>query len=69
MAHKKGGGSSRNGRDSQGQRLGENMVVVVRSEIYWFAPGHQNQIMSETDDVPLTVMVRGLKPSVTIISA
>ncbi len=22
MAHKKGGGSSRNGRDSQGQRLG-----------------------------------------------
>ena len=23
MAHKKGGGSTRNGRDSQGQRLGE----------------------------------------------
>lgn len=33
MAHKKGGGSSRNGRDSQGQRLGVKKFggQVVRS--------------------------------------
>ena len=33
MAHKKGGGSSRNGRDSQGQRLGVKMYSgqVARS--------------------------------------
>jgi large subunit ribosomal protein L27 len=33
MAHKKGGGSSRNGRDSQGQRLGVKKFggEVVRS--------------------------------------
>lgn len=33
MAHKKGGGSSRNGRDSQGQRLGVKKYggEVVRS--------------------------------------
>ena len=27
MAHKKAGGSSRNGRDSQGQRRGVNIIV------------------------------------------
>lgn len=33
MAHKKGGGSSRNGRDSQGQRLGVKVYAgqAVRS--------------------------------------
>jgi ribosomal protein L27 len=38
MAHKKGGGSSRNGRDSQGQRLGVKKYggEFVRAEIFWF---------------------------------
>ena len=30
MAHKKGGGSSRNGRDSQGQRLGVKLYAGER---------------------------------------
>lgn len=34
MAHKKGGGSSRNGRDSQGQRLG-----VKRFDGQWVTAG------------------------------
>jgi large subunit ribosomal protein L27 len=48
MAHKKGGGSSRNGRDSQGQRLGvkkfggEKVVsgnILVRQRGTRFHPG------------------------------
>lgn len=43
MAHKKGGGSSRNGRDSQGQRLGiknlvENMSSAATSLFVSTAP-------------------------------
>ena len=34
MAHKKGGGSTRNGRDSQGQRLG-----VKRYDTQWVSAG------------------------------
>lgn len=34
MAHKKGGGSTRNGRDSQGQRLG-----VKRYDTEWVSAG------------------------------
>ncbi len=34
MAHKKGGGSTRNGRDSQGQRLG-----VKRYDSEWVSAG------------------------------
>ena len=34
MAHKKGGGSTRNGRDSQGQRLG-----VKRYDSQWVTAG------------------------------
>jgi len=39
MAHKKGQGSSRNGRDSQGQRFGVNALVAswFWQEISWLA--------------------------------
>ena len=49
MAHKKGGGSSRNGRDSVGQRLGvkkfggEHVLsgnIIVRQHGTKFHPGH-----------------------------
>ncbi|MBI3287319.1 MAG: 50S ribosomal protein L27 [Chloroflexi bacterium] len=48
MAHKKGGGSSRNGRDSQGQRLGVKAYdgqwvsagsILVRQHGTKFRPG------------------------------
>ncbi|MCC7353785.1 MAG: 50S ribosomal protein L27 [Anaerolineae bacterium] len=49
MAHKKGGGSSRNGRDSQSQRLGVKRfdgeavragTIIVRQHGTKFKPGH-----------------------------
>lgn len=49
MAHKKAGGSSRNGRDSQGQRLGVKIFggelvvpgnIIVRQRGTKFHPGH-----------------------------
>lgn len=49
MAHKKGGGSSRNGRDSQSKRLGVKRydgeevtsgTIVVRQRGTKFLPGH-----------------------------
>lgn len=49
MAHKKAGGSSRNGRDSQGQRLGvkayggeivHSGTILVRQRGTQFHPGH-----------------------------
>ena len=49
MAHKKGGGSSRNGRDSQGQRLGIKRFggqlvnageIIVRQRGTKFHPGN-----------------------------
>lgn len=49
MAHKKGGGSSRNGRDSNSQRLGvkrfggEHVIpgnIIVRQRGTQFRPGH-----------------------------
>jgi large subunit ribosomal protein L27 len=49
MAHKKGGGSSRNGRDSQSQRLGIKKFggervragnILVRQHGTWFQPGN-----------------------------
>ena len=50
MAHKKGGGSSRNGRDSNSQRLGVkrfggelvipgNILVRQRGNVFWPGPG------------------------------
>jgi large subunit ribosomal protein L27 len=49
MAHKKGGGSSRNGRDSAGQRLGVKRFggelvsagsIIIRQHGTKFHPGH-----------------------------
>ncbi|MDH7487154.1 MAG: 50S ribosomal protein L27 [Anaerolineae bacterium] len=49
MAHKKGGGSSRNGRDSQSQRLGVKRydgqavhagTIIVRQRGSHIKPGH-----------------------------
>ena len=49
MAHKKGGGSSRNGRDSHGQRLGVKRydgelinagTIIVRQRGTRIMPGH-----------------------------
>jgi large subunit ribosomal protein L27 len=49
MAHKKGGGSSRNGRDSRSQRLGVKRfdgqavragTIIVRQRGTKFKPGH-----------------------------
>jgi large subunit ribosomal protein L27 len=48
MAHKKGGGSSRNGRDSEGKRLGVKAYggqrvsagsIIVRQRGSWVHPG------------------------------
>jgi large subunit ribosomal protein L27 len=50
MAHKKGGGSSRNGRDSKSKRLGVkrfggelvipgNIIVRQRGNVYYAGPG------------------------------
>jgi large subunit ribosomal protein L27 len=50
MAHKKAGGSSRNGRDSAGRRLGVkiyggqaviagNIIVRQRGTVHWPGPG------------------------------
>jgi len=50
MAHKKAGGSSRNGRDSAGRRLGVklyggqaavagNIIVRQRGTVHWAGPG------------------------------
>jgi large subunit ribosomal protein L27 len=57
MAHKKGGGSSRNGRDSQGQRLGVKRYggefvragnILVRQHGTHIKPG--NNVMVGKDD-------------------
>jgi large subunit ribosomal protein L27 len=57
MAHKKGGGSSRNGRDSQGQRLGVKKYggefvragnILVRQHGTHIKPG--NNVMVGRDD-------------------
>jgi len=57
MAHKKGGGSSRNGRDSQGQRLGVKNYggeyvkagnILVRQHGTHIKPG--NNVMVGKDD-------------------
>lgn len=56
MAHKKGGGSSRNGRDSQSQRLGVKRfdgeavragTIIVRQHGTKFKPGHNVRVGSD----------------------
>ena len=63
MAHKKGGGSSRNGRDSKGQRLGvkvfsgENVLsgyILVRQRGTRIKPG--NNVGVGSDDTLFATM-------------
>jgi large subunit ribosomal protein L27 len=63
MAHKKGGGSSRNGRDSQGQRLGikkfsgERVLsgnILVRQHGTHIKPGRNVKV--GTDDTLFAVI-------------
>ncbi len=43
MAHKKGGGSSRNGRDSQGQRLGIKIWRRTRHQRQHYCPSARDE--------------------------
>jgi large subunit ribosomal protein L27 len=63
MAHKKGGGSSRNGRDSQGQRLGVKKYggefvragnILVRQHGTHIKPG--NNVMVGRDDTLFAII-------------
>ena len=63
MAHKKGGGSSRNGRDSQSQRLGVKMFggqlvrsgnILVRQRGTRIKPG--KNVMVGTDDTLFAII-------------
>ena len=63
MAHKKGGGSSRNGRDSQGQRLGVKKYggefvkagnILVRQRGTHIKPG--NNVMVGKDDTLFAII-------------
>lgn len=80
MAHKKGGGSSKNGRDSNAQRLGvkrfggEQVLagnILVRQRGTRFAPGANVGIGSDDTLFALangTVVFRKLGKSKTIVS-
>ncbi|MGQ9553001.1 MAG: 50S ribosomal protein L27 [Anaerolineae bacterium] len=66
MAHKKGGGSSRNGRDSAGKRLGIKLfggqyarpgAIIVRQHGTKFHPGHN---VGMGRDYTLFSLVEGL---------
>jgi large subunit ribosomal protein L27 len=80
MAHKKGGGSSKNGRDSNAQRLGVKRFggqqvlagnILVRQRGTRFAPGANVGIGSDDTLFALstgTVVFRKLGKSKTIVS-
>ena len=74
MAHKKGGGSSRNGRDSNSQRLGvktfggEHVIpgnIIVRQRGTHFHPGanvgmgKDHTIFAEVEGVVVFELMRG----------
>lgn len=85
MAHKKAGGSSKNGRDSAGRRLGvkcfggEQVLagnIIVRQRGTKFKPGHNvglgkdHTIYALIDgQVVFTRKKRGDNPTVNIVSA
>jgi len=85
MAHKKAGGSSKNGRDSAGRRLGvkcfggEQVVagnIIVRQRGTKFKPGHNvglgkdHTIYALIDgQVVFTRKTRGANPTVNIVPA
>ena len=80
MAHKKGGGSSRNGRDSNSQRLGVKRYggetvtagsIIVRQRGTRFAPGSNVGIGSDDTLFALSngvVQFKRLGKSKTIVS-
>lgn len=84
MAHKKAGGSSRNGRDSRGQRLGvkkfggEQVVagnIIVRQRGTEYHPatnvgmGKDHTLFALTDGVVVFGRKKGHKPTVSVVSA
>ena len=84
MAHKKSGGSSRNGRDSAGKRLGvkkfggENVVggnIIVRQRGTKFHPGdnvgmgRDHTLFALVDGTVGFVKTKGDKTAVRVIAA
>src|SRR5512133_3014366 len=84
MAHKKGGGSSRNGRDSQSQRLGVKKYggewvlsgnILVRQRGTHIKPGRNvsvgkdDTLFATTDGVVVYEMQRDNRKRVSVIPA
>ena len=84
MAHKKAGGSSRNGRDTAGRRLGVKRYggqdvlagnIIVRQRGTKYAPGNNvglgkdHTIFALVDGEVLFTQGRGGKPIVNIVPA
>jgi large subunit ribosomal protein L27 len=84
MAHKKAGGSSRNGRDSQGQRLGvkkfggESVIsgnIIIRQRGTTYHPGtgvglgKDYTIFAVTDGVVAFSKKKGDKNVVSVVAA
>ena len=82
MAHKKGGGSSRNGRDSQGQRLGVKVYsgervrsgnILVRQHGTHILPGNNvgvgkdYTLFATVDGIALYETIRADRKRVSII--
>ncbi len=75
MAHKKGGGSSRNGRDSQSQRLGVKRfggeavragTIIVRQRGTQFDPGKDHTLYALIDGVVRFEYVRPEKQRASV---
>ena len=78
MAHKKGGGSSRNGRDSQGQRLGVKVYsgefvrsgnILVRQHGTHIKPGAMSMSAKMTPCSPLSMAPWSMRRSAITASA
>jgi len=84
MAHKKGGGSSRNGRDSRGQRLGVKKYageivrsghILVRQRGTWIKPGRNvdvgkdDTLFATADGVVVYENVRDDRKRVSVLPA
>ena len=72
MAHKKAGGSSRNGRDSAGRRLGVKKFggqivipgnIIVRQRGTKFHPGAHVGIGRDKDDVAAFAAIAAIRPA------
>lgn len=82
MAHKKGGGSSRNGRDSQGQRLGVKVYggqrvlsgyILVRQRGTRIKPGknvdvgRDDTLFATSDGIVIYETIRDNRKRVSVI--